>query len=386
MGSLIIAFIIGITEVSFSTNISVWPKQIKFNYEPGNTNDAIYLKLDNYNFVPVPEWVKDTPPEKMAYIAGQSNRKIQVSFDSNCENMHLLINLTVTSGTGIGTICNYFISNYHKLDFVTLTLSGSIPNSVGKRNYTWQWSIYAIPIDGGFCSASSLATTDHTYYTLISNPLAPMENPWTPLLDKACYWASGQTNVTNTLIKITEGLYNHTGFLYNVVDGSARYTINGTNGSFDLTTMLDEIGGYTIKVNCYDMGKALKTFSAALGCNTSYLFVQTFGYLNCIKAIGRGWSNNPFYEHPSYSKDMIVGEDDDEQVGRSKFNNHAFCQFNNLTFDACLKVDVDSDPDDDPHTESWAYGWVWGTYKSNVVDNIPATSTSDPISYNFSIY
>lgn len=352
-------------------DVTIWPKEIKFNYDSGSsTYDAITLKSSSTTYIDAPEWEYNggTPTsESFAYVMNQNSRKIQVCFDSNCSNeMLLFITMTVTSGTGIGTVCNYFICNYTKLDWVTITLDGSTPGSIGTRNFTWQWSIYAIPVGGALCAATSTYSTSHTYYTLLAAPQSPMEEPWISVLNYASSWANGQMSASSSIQKIVEGLYNNTSFLYDTYDGSPRYTYNGTTSSFNLTSMLSEIGGINIVVDCYDMGKALKIFANALGCNSSYVFSYPFGYHNCIKAIGKGWANNPFYDHPYFSSYPIVGEDDDDSDERSSFGNHAFCRISTIYYDACLKVDTDVNPDAAPHTESWAYGWDWSTYKSKV--------------------
>ncbi|NLU40358.1 MAG: hypothetical protein GXX78_15875 [Bacteroidales bacterium] len=182
---------------SFGTNISVWPHEIKFNFDGSSySNDAITIRNASGGTATVPEWAYNNGSpvtEKFAYIMGQSNRSIQVRFNSNCSSMHLIINLTVTSGTGIGTVCNYFVANYTALDWITLTLSGNIPGSVGTRNFTWQWSVYAIPNDAAYCSATSTNNTSHSYYTLLAAPQAPMAEPWCNVLDYACQWANGST-------------------------------------------------------------------------------------------------------------------------------------------------------------------------------------------------
>src|SRR4030042_3074030 len=110
-------------QFSFSIDyISVWPYEIKFDYEIGDNNDALTIRDAEGDPATVPEWKYDDRSEEFAYIKGQNNRKIQVRFDSNCESMHLLINISVVSGNSIGTICNFFVVNYNKLeDWVTLT-------------------------------------------------------------------------------------------------------------------------------------------------------------------------------------------------------------------------------------------------------------------------
>ena len=120
-----------------TTNITVQPYEIKFNYDnSGFGSDALTIRDATGGAQNAPEWAYNSGnpiSEKFAYIMGQSNRSIHVRFNSNCTDMHLIINLTVTSGTGVGTVCNYFVANYTALDWITLQLSGNIPGSVGDR-------------------------------------------------------------------------------------------------------------------------------------------------------------------------------------------------------------------------------------------------------------
>ena len=55
--------------------IEVWPYEIKFNYELGNSDDALNIRKDVDDDITIPEWKKDVRNEKFAYIKGQSNRK-----------------------------------------------------------------------------------------------------------------------------------------------------------------------------------------------------------------------------------------------------------------------------------------------------------------------
>jgi hypothetical protein len=364
----------------------IWPAEISFNYEGGSTNDAIAIKNNASSTISAPEYIKDSKNESCAYIKSQGNRKIKVKFNSNNSNMNFLVKATVITGTGLGSICEMFVAPCDLNTTVfTIDVQGTIPSSVGKNTFTWKWEATALPISSPYCpiTCTSVNTT-HTFYTLLSTPQAPLNTPWSEVLDYSCVWASGQTSNTGVMQKIVEGLYNNTGFLYDINSGTPRYTSYSTQ-SFNLTSMLSEIGGSQIIVNCYDMGKAVKIFANILGCNSNYAYTNPFGYLNCIKAIGRGWANNPFYA--SMGTDPIMGEDDDYYDGRSGFGNHAFCMFGSSIYDACLKVDTDGNPDAAPHTESWAMGWDWNTYKSKVIDNNPATSSGTPYTgYTFSVY
>jgi hypothetical protein len=133
-----------------ATDVDVRPLLIEFNYDPSSsTNDAITIKNAN-GIIEEPEWLSNGGnliEHKFAYIKGQSNRNIRVYFGSNCaEPIHLFITLTVIDGTGIGTLCNYLVPNYSRYSWVTLELDGATPAYVGKHNFTWEWSIYAIPV------------------------------------------------------------------------------------------------------------------------------------------------------------------------------------------------------------------------------------------------
>ena len=75
--------------------VTAWPYEIKFNYEPGHTNDALEIRIDADETITKPEWKYNVRSEKFAYKKNQSGHKIQVSFDSNCDSMHLLINVTI---------------------------------------------------------------------------------------------------------------------------------------------------------------------------------------------------------------------------------------------------------------------------------------------------
>ena len=277
-------------QYSFSTDdIGVWPYEIKFDYETGHSNDAINIRKDVNDDVSVPEWINWAQRSGFAYIKGQSNRKIQVRFNSNCDSMHLLINFNVVSGTGFGEICNFFVANYYKLDWITLTLEGSVPNSVDIRNFTWEWEIYAISNDPAYCSDMSDYNTYHSYYTLLATPQAPMAEPWTDVLDYACDWASGQSTDAGVLSSLTSGLYN-SGLDY---DGfQSHYKLNPpwpntTKTIFDLTDFLDDWN----KADCQDCGMFLSIISSSLGASlTQSRRISGSFYTNLIDPLGSTYS------------------------------------------------------------------------------------------------
>jgi hypothetical protein len=48
--------------------ISIWPKEISFNYEAGNSNDAVTLRHNSSTLAPVPEFIRGGRNEKCAYV------------------------------------------------------------------------------------------------------------------------------------------------------------------------------------------------------------------------------------------------------------------------------------------------------------------------------
>jgi len=208
--TLIIIFISLTIQSAFcEDDITAWPKEIKFNYEAGNTYDAQAIKQDG-DVITAPEWIYFGKNDEFAYIKGQSDRKIQVCFNSTRESMHLLINLTVTSGTGIGEVCNLFVQDYERLEWITITLDGSVPNSVSKNTFTWEWEVYAISKETNYCSSSGLWNhfSTHTFYTLFDTPVYPQSTPMTEVLDYACVWASGNTNADDVCTDILDNGFN----------------------------------------------------------------------------------------------------------------------------------------------------------------------------------
>lgn len=369
-----------------------WPPTISvysigFNYESGYSNDALAIAKGRGSTMPTPEWLTGSRNERFAYIKSQSNRKVRVQFyiePSGYSNSNIRVYAEV-SGQGIGYINSntvYFQGSQYSTPKV-MTCQGSVAGSVDIRSFSWSW--YADAVNGNPLEDPLVigTTGDHTYYILLAAPQDPMSVPWTDVLNYSCDWASGQSSSSGATTKIVQGLYNETNYYYDTYDGIARYTANGGSASFNLNGFLNNIpsGSY---VNCYDCGKAVKVFANAIGCGASYQFCSPFGYENCIKPIGCGWTNNPFYASQSPPYDQpIVGEDDPY---RTRFANHAFGALSGNIYDACLKVDTDSNPDyGPPFTESWATGWSWSTYKSKVIDNNPPSSPGNPVTYNFSV-
>jgi len=269
------------------------------------------------------------------------------------------------------------------------------PSSINKTTFSWNWRYKDVngspssPVDTG-------ETRGHLLYTVLANPTAPQAQPWVGTLDVACSVATGKTTAAEATREIWADFYYNAGGLYDTTSGAARYT-GPWSQDFNLTKWLNNYATSNIGVvNCYDMGKAVVVFANALGCGAEYTYTNPFGYLNAVRPIGRGWTNNPFYEAticggsspPSYCNQPIVAEDS-SYPQRTSFGNHGFSRVAGQIFDGSGgRVDIDGNPDAAPHTpheldgdDSWS-----SLYKTRVIDDNPISSPGTPTAYSFGVY
>jgi len=317
-----------------TTNMDVTVKEIYFNYEDGNTNDALTISNDGDSIINHAEWDSNYgETHKFAYIKEQSNRKIKVRFNAGSYSgvMHLLIKISYDYyDDGIGTICNLFIPNFDisTNDSQILTLNGALPNSVGVHRFDWEWEIYAIPVNNSnYCAAWSSTFTTHHFFTVLAAPQAPMEQPWERVLDYACDWASGQASEYYIISQITEKAYENIGKQYS---GAGTHAVVP---NFNLTAFFSDNWA-----DCRDMSAIVQVFSNALG-------VQNIQ----VRRI-----NGQFVYKPILPVGIISWK-------YGKWNFHQIGYYNNV-FDACLKLNLDSPriPIDEP---------INGIYKTDLFDS-----------------
>lgn len=346
-----------------------------------NTSDALNIRNNYTQSVVIPEWQKAKKSYPAAYI---KNKNITVkAFFSAAAGVN---SAQIRAAVGYGSIGDI---NLKTVSFsggssgqVSFQVAAPTPNEINYFYQKWNW--YCKNINGS-SPEEHLGSTLNKIFIVLAQPQSPwtitgQTQPWTDALVKSCLWAYGETTPAGAAEKITQHLFSDVGGLYDVYSGAPFYTTNGGSADFEMTNFLNNIPSVS-DVNCYDMGKSLVSFANVVGCEFSYRYSNPFGYLNCIHAIGRGWTNNPFYDgNPTQA---IVPEDS----YRTGFGNHAFGSISDNIFDACLTVDGDSNPDyGPPFTETWMINVPWNDYKNKVVDNNPATSTGYPSTYSFSIY
>jgi len=356
-------------------------------------DDALCIRRNYTTDLVLPEW--DTAAsrnEPAAYIKGKTPTvwaKFAVSPASITSAKIRATSLDILGGLG-----EQFVPFANGgSPFVRFTTANSTGMSVKSSSVTWTWQYNKVN-SGGPASLDVAVglghkSGPHTIYTILSRPgvdtdyLPPWDNygdqrPWTEALDWSCTWADGESTVGGVCFEVMQHIYSDLGGCYDEY-GMSYYTPDAWYACFMLTNFLDaipEIGS----VNCYDCGKSLAVFANVVGCRVCYKWSDPFGMVNCIRPIGRDWTNNPFGDPPIVDGDSY----------RTGFGNHAYIgigpDIEAFIYDACLTVDGDEDPDDPPCTEMWIDGMQWFDYIDAVVDDYPPSQPGFAIDFGFPVH
>jgi hypothetical protein len=253
---------------------------------------------------------------------------------------------------------------------------------VGIRTTTWRWQ-YRV----GSGPWIDFETTTHRIYVLLAVPSAPWQQtpytpsnlqlPWTDVLDKACAWATLAADEVTAAGSITARIYDlgHSVITYDCPGGGSS---NYTYPSFDCTAFLERIDGGVGNgqyVNCTDCATFVATFANAVGCD---LWQSRMGWgfdLNPLLAIGSNvWQTACNWGGFSYHEVAWKGA----------------CAADDPIYDACLQVDGDGDPKVAPHTALLPTNMVFGTpgsggYRDRLspmgnCDPLPASRQRRPVS------
>jgi len=261
---------------------------------------------------------------------------------------------------------------------VTVTFSGgsgtgtfsvnSPPAVIDKNLFFWDWKYKNV--GGGSTPTVDMGETgEHILYTTYATPGAPMTMPWLKVIDSACIWASGESNLTAARTAITTGV-NDIGD----TDGDADYNSANlyTGGSFsswsfDLTDFLHDLSTMSnMQFNCADCANALQVYMNALGLGLEYRILDMGGATNYIDPIGNGNTAN--------STDPV------EDWGTTSWNWHCVGWLTgDIIYDACLHLDGDGSPGSTPNTRLQPVNIGHTTYCNALT---PATTPCTPDEQN----
>lgn len=307
---------------------------IQFNFEAGNTDDALYIIKNSSENIDCPEWYPSLSRNNpFAYIKSQTNRHFYVTFEHNQGQGEICSMRVYTTGSGYypGLVANSAYVSFPSCGdntSVELTMTGSVSNSVQSWGFHLNW--YVTMINGLTQSPYySMGTTgEHDYYILLATPQSPMGEPWTDVLDYSCVWAANQSTASNVAHVITEGIY-YMGDTDGDIDYDwplrrCIYSLGRDNRIFKLSDFLSDINTLdTVTVNCSDVGNLFNIFSAAVGLSS---------YSKRI------WKSTSPYIFLTELVDPIGSP----EWATATWGYHQYGWYNSSVDDPCLRVDYDS--------------------------------------------
>ncbi|HXT62411.1 MAG TPA: hypothetical protein VN696_05180 [Pyrinomonadaceae bacterium] len=336
---------------------------IKFNHDIADlTTDAINVRKNFTAAVSVPEWtsgvtVAADSPAAYAILETQGN-KITIKAKFAIGPMNALQAEIKADGGGIlGALDAQtvnFAAGVSTPEFVSFELRHHTIGNDGIKleDITWNWKYRCC----GGSQWEPLATTHHRIYVILEEPKLPWkqqpfpndQNPWTEALDYACTWAAGQKTRDDAATAITKAINGSLGLVYDNASGASHYT-SGFLAIFELTQFLAYLTsgtGLGHIVNCTDCATITTTFSNLVGCDLHASKMGTFFALTPFRGIGAGAFGCPGFGC-SFSFHEVAWK-----------GGHGN---SDPLFDACLRVDGDSNPWSAPYSEIFPVNIVFST-------------------------
>lgn len=332
---------------------------IKFNFDPtAHSADALNIRVDRTHEVDVPEWNESmflARHSKAAYALEPTRNRtifIQCRFEITPALPALTGTVRARGGGILGAIDPFTVQFVNGVsndtshggdpEYVQIPLRRRRFNAITRSDIRWDWSYQCLRSQEWLDMEQP---TRHRIYVVLDVPPAPWSQttpqiyPWTTALDYAIVEAN--TNSISDRSEAAALIVKHVNgepLQYDIWGGRPFYWSSAfPGGIFDIDAWL---AGFTEGpiVNCYDCASAVTTFSNVVGCQLTYQFHDSFGYLNPVYPIGRGLCNNPFYaSSPPPHNVPLVGVDD---AGRTSFGNHAYGKQTGNNYDACMRASL----------------------------------------------
>lgn len=238
-------------------------------------------------------------------------------------------------------------------EFVSFELRDHLIGAGGidVEDITWEWEFRCC----GGSKWEPLATTRHRIYIVLEEPTLPWkqplsdtQNPWTEALDYACVWAAGKQNRDDAASAITQAINATLGLVYDNAAGASHYTSGGL-AFFELTQFLSYLKngtGLGNIVNCTDCATITTTFSNLVGCDLHASKMGSYFDLTPFRGIGAAGFGCPGFG---------CGFSFHEVAWKASHGNA------DPLFDACLRVDGDSNPWAAPYTEQFPVNIIFST-------------------------
>lgn len=337
---------------------------ISFNHDTSSLSaDAMNLRKNFTQTITAPEWTvgKTSPTDSpAAYAIKETHGKkitIKVQFTVGSNNV-TKAEVRAKGGGVLGALDPQGVNFAGGVSVPALVSFELHHHSIGaagikREDITWHWEYRC-------CGGSvwePLQTTKHRIYVVLEEPKLPWkqqpnpndQNPWTEALDHACVWAAGQQSRDDAATAITKAINANLGLVYDNASGSSAYTTWGVVAMFELTQFLAYLTsgtGLGNIVNCTDCATITTTFSNLVGCDLHASKMGNNFDLTPFRGIGAAGFGCPgFGCHFSFH----------EVAWKGGHGN------GDPLFDACLRIDIDTNPWSAPHIEQFPVNIVFST-------------------------
>lgn len=179
---------------------------ISFNYS-GSGAITIYDNMSGSNIM-APEYSPGANVIKPAAWVRGGSHQVRVTFKA----IPSITSANIWAENGLGGLASSgspvtvnFSEGIGQQNFTV----NSVPNSVGKHQFYWDWKY--IDITGSPSPTINMGQTgEHLVYTVLTAPVDTMTTPWLEILDYACTWANGATTKEGVCSNIlSNGYSNH---------------------------------------------------------------------------------------------------------------------------------------------------------------------------------
>lgn len=339
---------------------------ISFNHNSTSfSGDAMNLRKNFTQTVAVPEWTagETLPADSPAAYAIKETKGKTITIKAKfivSSNSVTKAQVRARGGGILGPLDPQTItlaSGVSVPEFVSFELKHHQIGAGGIKveDIKWEWEFRCC----GGSTWEPLETTRHRIYIVLEEPTLPWkqqpasdtQNPWTDALDRVCVWAAGQQNQVDAATAITKQINANLGLVYDNAAGAPHYELGPLYDKFELTQFLAYLTngtGLGNIVNCMDCATITTTFSNLVGCNLhASKMSSNFGFaLTPFRGIG-----SAVFACPGFGCGFSYHE-----VAWTGAHGNA-----DPIFDACLRVDGDTNPWAPSHSEIFCVNIVFST-------------------------
>lgn len=336
---------------------------ISFNHDTSAlTADAMNMRRNFATTVAIPEWtvgktvaadcpagyaIKETKGHKITIKAkftispvGATKAEIKADGGGVLGSLDLQV-VTFANGVSVPEFVSFEL-NHHSIG----------DDGIKLQDITWNRKYRCC----GGSKWEQLQSTNHRIYIVLEEPTLPWkqqpfpdtQGPWTEALDYACFWASGKKNRDDAASAITQQINANLGLVYDNASGASHYTSGGL-ALFELTQFLAYLKngtGLGNIVNCTDCATITTTFANLVGCDLHASKMGTYFDLTPFRGIGAAG-----FACPGFG----CGFSFHEVAWKGGHGN------GDPLFDACLRVDGDTNPWAAPYTELFPVNIIFST-------------------------